>query len=431
MGKHAVVVGGSMAGLLAARVLSDRYEHVTLIDRDTFPGIGEQRRGVPQGVHTHGLLASGRGVLERFFPGLTDQCIAMGAVPGDVLADSRWHFEGGYLAKCRSGMDGLLLSRPLLEGIVRERLFKIHNVTARQDCAVESLAMSEDKRAVVGVRAKDEEIPADLVLDASGRGSHAPAWLEAHGYPKPPEERVEIGIGYTTRWFRRSIEDLGGDSVVVTPPTPEGKRGGVMLAQEGSRWTVTLIAYMKNYAPLELDGFIEFARTLPASDIYDVIHKAEPIGEAYSARFPASVRRRYEKLDRFPEQFLVLGDAICSFNPIYGQGMSAAAQQAEALEASLATGAVSARDFFRRASRVVDSPWSIAVGSDLKIPETVGPRSKGVDFINWYLSKLHKVAHRDPAASIAFLRVANLMAPPPSVMHPKIALRVLVGSLRG
>src|SRR5262249_45680120 len=155
--------------------------------------------------------------------------------------------------------------------------------------------------------------------------------------------------------------------------------------------------------------------------IYDVIRDAEPIGDAHSARFPASVRRRYEKLDRFPEGYLVFGDAICSFNPIYGQGMSAAALQAEALEASLATGTVSAADFFRRAPKVVDSPWSIAVGADLKIPETVGPRSKGVDFINWYLGKLHKAAQRDPAASIAFLRVANLIEPPPSILHPKVA----------
>jgi 2-polyprenyl-6-methoxyphenol hydroxylase-like FAD-dependent oxidoreductase len=161
-----------------------------------------------------------------------------------------------------------------------------------------------------------------------------------------------------------------------------------------------------------------------------VIRHAEPIGEPHSARFPASVRYRYENLQRFPEGFLVLGDAICSFNPIYGQGMSVAALQAAALEQSLATGRLSARDFFSRAAKVVESPWSIAAGADLRIPETVGPRSKAVAFINWYLSKLHRAAHRDGAASVAFLKVANLVAPPPSLMHPKIALRVLLGNLR-
>ena len=428
--KHAVVIGGSMAGLLAARVLSDRYERVTLIDRDTFPAKGEQRRGVPQGVHSHALLYSGRRVLDRFFPGFSQDAFAVGAVPGDVGRDSRWFFEGGNLARCDSGLEGLLISRPMLEGLVRERVLAIRNLSALQDCVVESLETSADKKRVTGVRTPKESIAADLVLDATGRGSHAPAWLESLGYSKAEEERVEVAIGYTTRLFRRCEQDLNGDGAVVTPPTPEGRRGGVMLAQEGLRWTVTLIAYFGNYAPLELDGFIEFARTLPARDIYDVISQAEPIGEAHSARFPASVRRRYEKLETFPDGLCVFGDAICSFNPIYGQGMSVAALQAAALDESFQAG-FSARDFFRRASKVVDSPWSIAVGSDLRIPETVGPRSKGVDFINWYMAKLHKAAHRDPVASAAFLKVANLVAPPPSVMHPKIALRVLMGNLRG
>ena len=428
---HAIVIGGSMGGLLAARVLSDRYERITLIDRDHFPAVGQQRRGVPQGVHTHGLLFSGRRVIDRLFPGLSDAALAAGAVTGDLLADSRWHFEGGCLAKCRTGLEGLLVSRPLLEGLVRERVLKIRNLTVKQDCVVEGLAGSDDKHRVTGVRTASETIPADLVLDASGRASHTPAWLEELGYPKPEEERVEVGIGYTTRLFRRSPEHLDGDGVVVIPPTPEGKRGGVMLAQEGSRWTVTLIAYFGNYAPLELDGFIEFARTLPSQDIYDIIRQSEPFEEAHSARFPASVRRRYEKVSRFPEGFLVFGDAICSFNPIYGQGMSVAALESGALEESLNTGRVSAQDFFRRAAKVVDSPWSMAVGGDLRIPETRGPRSKGVDFINWYLTKLQRAAHRDPVAAMTFVRVANLLDPPPAVLRPRVALRVLMGSLRG
>jgi 2-polyprenyl-6-methoxyphenol hydroxylase-like FAD-dependent oxidoreductase len=425
MGKHAIVIGGSMGGLLAARVLTDRFERVTLIDRDVFPAVGEQRRGVPQGVHTHGLLYSGRRVIEKLLPGVSQECMEAGAVNGDVLSTSRWYFEGGHLAKCESGLDGLLMSRPLLEGIVRRRVLALPNLTVKQECVVESIEIKDGR--VTGVRAGGESIPADLVVDSSGRGSHSPQWLEAHGFPKPQEERVEVGIGYTTRLFRRSKADLGGDDAAVIPPTPEGCRGGVMLAQENLRWTVTLISYFKNYAPGDLDGFVAFAKTLPSSDIYDVIHKAEPIGDAHTARFPASVRRHYEKLDRFPEGYLVFGDAICSFNPIYGQGMSAAALQAEALEASVG---LAAKEFFRRASKVIDGPWSIAVGADLRIPETVGRRSKGVDFVNWYLAKLHKAAHRDPVASRAFIRVANLVEPPPAVMHPKVAMRVLLGNLK-
>src|ERR1700728_390602 len=428
--KHAIVIGGSMAGLLAGRVLADRYERVTVLDRDTFSEVGEHRRGVPQGVHTHALLCSGRQMMDRWLPGLSEDLLAAGAVRGDVLGSTRWYFGSGRLCQCTSGLEGLRLSRPLLEGIVRERVRKIRNLAIVENRVVETLVMSSDRLRVIGVRTPEETVYADLVLDASGRGSHSPAWLESNGYPKPIEERVEIAMGYTTRLFRRSPEDIGGDSAVLIPCTRDGKRGGVMLAQEGLRWSVTQFAYFGDYAPQQLDGFIEFAKTLPSQDIYEVIRRAEPIGDGNSARFPASTRHRYENIDRFPEGFLVCGDAVCSFNPSYGQGMSVAALQAAALEQSLATDQISAHDFFSRAAAVIESPWRIAVGNDLRIPETVGPRSNAVNFINWYLSKLHKAAHRDPALSVAFLRVANLIDHPPSLMHPKIAMRVLMGNLR-
>jgi 2-polyprenyl-6-methoxyphenol hydroxylase-like FAD-dependent oxidoreductase len=428
---QAVVIGGSVAGLLAARVLADHYDRVTLIDRDTFPPVGQQRRGVPQGVHTHGLLSSGRRTLDRWFPGFAAEITEAGAVTGDIVRDARWFFEGGCLTRFESGLEGLLVSRPLLEGTIRKRVLNTRNVTAVEDSVVEGLANSEDRRTVTGIRTTQGVTNADLVVDATGRGSHSPAWLESLGFSKPEEERVEVAIGYTTRLFRRRPDHLNGDVAAVIPATPHGKRGGVMLAQEGDRWSVTLIGYFGNYAPLELPGFIEFARTLPASFIHEVVSDAEPIGDAFSARFPASVRRHYEKLNSFPEGYLVFGDAICSFNPIYGQGLSVAALESEALEETLKEGGTNlASRFFRRASKVVDTPWAVAVGGDLRIPETVGPRNAGVSFVNWYLSKLHKAAHRDEVAAMAFHKVGNLLALPPSIMHSRVALRVLLGNLR-
>jgi hypothetical protein len=242
---------------------------------------------------------------------------------------------------------------------------------------------------------------------------------------------VEVALAYTTSFFRRRVEDLNGDGAALVPPTPEGKRGGVMLAQEGDRWTLTLIGHFGQAAPPELEGFIEYARTLPAPFIYDVIRNAEPLGDPVSARFPASVRRRYEKLRRFPEGYLVFGDAISSFNPIYGQGMSASALEAVELGKILAesTNNLAIR-FFQRAAKVVDMPWAIAVGNDLRMKETVGPRNAGTSIINWYMSKLHHAAHHDPVPALAFHLVGNLLAPPPSVMHPRVAWRVLLGNLR-
>jgi 2-polyprenyl-6-methoxyphenol hydroxylase-like FAD-dependent oxidoreductase len=431
--KHAIVLGGSMAGLLVSRVQSDHFEQVSLVERDALPALAEQRRGVPQGRHTHGLLASGRNVLERLFPGLSEALLKAGAVTGDIVRDSRWFFEGGCLSRPPSGLNGLLMTRPLLEATVRERVLANPRVVRRDELAVEELVVDRKSGRITGVRASGQTLSGDLVVDATGRGSRSPQWLEQLGYKKPVEDVVHVALGYTTRFFQRKPSDLDGDIAVVIPATPEGKRGGVMLAQEGGRWTVTSNAYCRKHAPEDLDGFIAFASTLPAPYIHEVVCRNEPLGEAVSARFPASVRRRYERLQHFPAGYLVFGDAICNFNPIYGQGMSVAALQAVELENTLGSGdddLAWAKTFFRRAAKVVDIPWSIAAGSDLRIPETEGPRTVGVKFINWYLSKLHKAAHTDPVAALAFHRVGNLLALPPSIMHPRIAARVLLENLR-
>ena len=270
-----------------------------------------------------------------------------------------------------------------------------------------------------------------MVVNAAGRASHGLAWLAALGYPKPEQERVEIALAYTTCHFRRDPADLNGDIVAVIPPTPTGKRGGVIAAQEGDRWTVTLTSHFGHSAPMDPDGFREYARTLPSPDIYEVIRNAEPVDEPQTARFPASLRQRYERLDRFPVGYLVFGYAICNFNPIYGQGMSVAALQAIALRQSLQRHAPArlAKAFFSAAAKVVDIPWSIVVGNDLRMPEAVGQRTVGMRFANWYIAKLHKAAHRDAVLSLAFHRVANLLEPPPSLMHPRLVWRVAKASI--
>jgi hypothetical protein len=307
----------------------------------------------------------------------------------------------------------------------------VPNIQFRDKTEVSGLIMSAGNIRVIGVQIGAEVLSCDLVVDATGRASHSPQWLEALGYPKPAEERVEVALSYTTRVFRRSLEDLNGDLAVIIPPPPSEKRGGVMLAQEGGRWTVTLISHFGPGAPADLDGFIEFARTLPAPYIHEVVRRAEPIGNAAVSKFPASIRRRYEKLDHFPPGFLVMGDAMSSFNPIYGQGMSVAALEATALKAALAGGTEDlARRFFLQASKVIDIPWSIAVGNDLRMPEASGPRNFAVKAINAYLAKLHKAAHHDPVVALAFHQVGNLLKPPSHIIRPRIALRVLWRNLR-
>lgn len=427
--ERAIVIGGSIGGLLAARALADSFRQVTLIERDRLEDDRQYRRGVPHAQHAHGILAGGSSMLEKLLPGILDDLFANGAMPSDLLADARWFLEGGSLRQSETGVTGVLASRPLTEKLVRKHVCAIDNIDVLDNCAVNGLVF--DGKAVTGVRTPERTLNADLVVDASGRGSRTPQWLDAMGFEPPTKEKVEVQLAYTTRLFKRDPDTADGDTAIIIPPTPEGKRGGVILAQEGGVWIATLHGHFGQQAPEDLNGYLRYAKTLAAPYIYDVLRDAEPIGEGRFIRFPASTRNRYEKLARFPKGLLVFGDAICSFNPVYGQGMSVAALEADVLREGLLSGTANlAKRFFDRAATVIDTPWNIAVGSDLRMPETIGPRSLGVKFINWYISKLHKCAHHDDAAALAFMRVAHLLATPDSLMRPAMAWRVLRSDLR-
>ncbi len=432
---HAIVIGASMGGLLAARALADRFARVTMIERDPLSAAPQQRKGVPQGEHAHGLLAKGREIIEDFFPGITAELMARGALRGEVSGDVLWHCAGDFLAEARGGLIGIVLSRPLLETQVRARVVALSNVTLAAECDVVGLLASPDRARVTGVRLQRaagavEEMPADLVVDACGGGSKSPSWLATLGYAAPEEEMVRVGLGYTTRLYRRRPSDLGGRlgvAIVTQPPNP---RMGVALALEGDRWIVSTGGYFGQHAPADEAGFLDFLAAMPNRAIHDLVRAAEPVSDFKTFKFAGSTRRRYEKLRRFPEGYLVFGDAISRFNPVFGQGMTSAALQAVALRDGLgAGGAPLWQQFFRRTARIVDVPWNIAVGADLGFAQTEGPRGPMVKFLNWYIAKLHRAAHRDAAVALAFHRVANLVAPPLSILAPRIAWRVLRGNL--
>jgi 2-polyprenyl-6-methoxyphenol hydroxylase-like FAD-dependent oxidoreductase len=439
IGEHAVVLGASMAGLAAARVLADSYQRVTVLERDALPAAAAHRKGVPQSRHAHGLLAGGRVALEELFPGLTDELVARGALSGDLQAETRWYNRGLRLCQGPSDLRALAVSRPLLEGYVRDRVWALPNVRLLDRCDVAGLATTPDGRRVRGVRvlrradgSAEEVLEADLVVDATGRGSRSPVWLEELGYPRPAEEELRIDVAYASRVYRRRPDHLDGDPAVVVAATPDRPRSAAMLAMEGDRWIVTLSGYLGQRPPTDPDGFAAFAATLPAPDIFEVIADAEPLGEVLPARYPASVRRRYERLDRFPDGYLVTGDAVCGFNPVYGQGMSVAALEALALRECLhdGPGAGLAPRFFAKAARIIDIPWGIAVTSDLRFPWIQGARTARVRLVNAYLARFHVAAERDPVLGRAFLRVVNLMDRPEGLLRPAIAARVLGGSLR-
>jgi 2-polyprenyl-6-methoxyphenol hydroxylase-like FAD-dependent oxidoreductase len=437
IGDRAVVLGASLAGLLTARVLTDAYGQVTLIDRDQLPETAMHRRGVPHARHIHALAARGQQVLEELFPGLTAELVAHGVPAGDMLADARLYLGGSRLRPAHAGVVLLCASRPLLESRVRARLRTLANVRFLDRCDVVGLTATSDGRRVTGARvlrradgSAEEVLGADLVVDATGRGSRTPLWLEALGYARPEREQVRIGLGYATRTYRLPSAALGGDLGVLHGATPEHPRAGALQALEGDRWMVTLAGILGDHPPINPEGFLAFARSLRFPDIYEAIRDAEPLDDPVPFRYPASIRYRYERLAHFPDGLLVIGDAVCHTNPIYGHGMTMAALEALRLRQHLLGGTgPQPRRWFRDLARVVEVPWQMAGGADLSFPGVQGHRTAKLRLLGAYLARLHAAAAHDADLAGAFVRVAGLVARPESLLRPGVALRVLRGSL--
>lgn len=431
-GGHAVVLGASMAGLLAARVLTETYPRVTVVDRDAMPAIGDHRRGVPQSRHLHVLHPRGAQVLDELFPGLLERLTAHGAVRGDTTGAGRWQLSGHRFRQEHSGISGVLASRPFLEGHVRAALGDLPGVTLVPEHDIVGLIATDDRQRVTGVRlaphgaaAPTGTLPAELVIDATGRGSRTPLWLAELGYPTPNEDRLEIGLGYASRTYRLRPGALGADQGIVTGATPSVPRGGVLAAIEGDRHILTVSGILGDHPPIDPAGFEAFAATLVFPDIAQALEDAEPLDDPVAIRFPAGVRRRYERLGRFPQQLLVTGDAVCSFNPVYGQGMTVAALEALALRRLPAGGVPQPRRFFRDIARLVDAAWDMAVGGDLAFPQVPGPRPVKVRLVNAYMARLQAAAASDASLATAFIRVVGMLDRPEALLRPDRVIRVL------
>ena len=431
---RAVVLGGSMAGLLAARVLSETFAEVLVVDRDGLSGETGYRRGVPHGRHAHGLVARGQQIMQDHFPGLVEELTEAGVVPGDFSGDIRWYFNGRLV---RSGTTGLLsvpATRPVLEYHVRRRVQAIPNVTFLERHDILGLQTTEDGRRVTGARVQREGdtrpavLHADLVVDITGRGSRTPVWLEELGYPRPKEERVKIGLAYTTRHYRLREDPFGKDIAIIPVATPSHPRGGLLYRVPGTAGHVelSLTGVLGDHPPTDPEGFHAFVRSLPVPEVWEAINDAEPLDDPVAFRFPASVRKHYERLTRFPENFLVMGDAVCSFNPVYGQGMTVAALESLVLRRHLADGGIpEPLAFFRDISREIDAPWDFSAGADLGYAGVIGPRTLKVRLANAYMARLQHAAVFDAYLTNAFIRAAGLIDRPEALMRPGAVLRVL------
>ncbi|MDQ2802487.1 MAG: hypothetical protein M3Y41_07315 [Pseudomonadota bacterium] len=423
---RAVVIGASMAGLLAARVLADHFADVLVLEKDTLPETATPRRGVAQGRHLHVLLSAGLEIIEAQFPGLVDDLTAAGA----LLARGGTYRNGGYVLPPSTSLRVVTATRPLIEAAVRRRLMQLGNVRLMTGAAVRQLRATPDNACVTGVCATGLEGPgvvaADLVVDTTGRGSRAARWMEELGYAPPADETIAIPVAYMTRIFRRRPSDLGDNTFEMVMSDRPCHRAGILIAVEGGRWLATLAGYGAEVPPQDLAGFIAYARSLPAARLGDLVAGAEPLDDGCPYRFPASLRRRWERLARLPEGFLVLGDGICSFNPVFGQGMTVAAQESRALAAALAGPRETlARRFYRDAARVVDRPWAIAAGGDLQHPDAVGRRGSMSGMVSGYLNRVTHAAHRDPVVATRLHQAMHLMIPPAGLFRPDIVARVL------
>jgi flavin-dependent dehydrogenase len=440
--EHAVVIGGSLAGLLAARVLSDHFARVTLVERDRFPDAAAYRPGVAQGRHLHVLWSRGMEIAERLFPGLEEELRTAGAPVLGVPSDLLWMTPGGW--RRRFEVTRLLtFSRELLDWSVRARLAKTENLTVLDGHEVTGLLPSGDGGGapgggVGGVEAREhgtmaavEPLRADLVVDASGRGSRAPEWLGRLGFPEPPQTRVDPLLGYASRRYAVPPGfDPGWKALYLQADAPGGTRTGALFPQEGGRWIVSLFGMAGDHPPTDDEGFLEFARSLRSPHLYEAIKAAEPLTPVTGYRRTANHRRHYEKLSRLPEGFLALGDSVCAFNPLYGQGMSVAAISALTLDDALRRGAAPGATA-RRMARNAAGPWLIATGEDLRYPTTKGA-SAGISprVLNRYVARVVKVANVDHRVCTRMVNVLALTAPPQSLFKPDVVWRAATTRVR-
>ncbi|HEX5405936.1 MAG TPA: FAD-binding monooxygenase [Pseudonocardiaceae bacterium] len=429
VGSHAVVLGASMAGLLATRVLSESYERVTVVDRDTLTGVWGPRRGVPQGPHAHGLLARGHQILEELFPGLTKELTDESDVPlGDLNGDIRWYFGGHRVAHGHYGLACISATRPILEAHIRNRVAALANVTMIEETDIVGVEASADRSRVIGAYIQrhgvstSEFLAADLVVDATGRGSRSPVWLEELGYERPAEDKIKVSLAYTTRHYKLKRDIFQGDlsiNPVAGPGSPRGAIFSRIKESDPFYAELSLAGMLGDHPPTDHDGFEAFARSLPAKEIGDAISDAEPLTDPVTFRFPASVRKRYERLTRFPAGLLPIGDAVCSFNPVYGQGMSVAALEAMTLRTLLAKGSVPApRKYLKAIAKVIDVAWDVAAGGDLADPAVEGERTRKIKFQNSFNAKVVGAAMQDATVTDLFFRVACFVESPGAFFKP-------------
>ncbi|MFF7250230.1 FAD-dependent oxidoreductase [Embleya sp. NPDC008237] len=440
--EHAVVIGAGIAGLLTARVLTESFTRVTIIERDRLGPLPLPRKGVPQGRHAHALQARGLQAFEELLPGIRQELAAAGAPPVDFCRDGRLYLPSGSPPPQDSGIHIQPVSRPLLEAIVREHVLRTPDIRLRDACTVVGLTTIDGGRTVTGVRLRPRSIrrdidtevtnqEADLVVDASGRGSHLPDWLTALGLPHVAESVVDAEVGYATRVYHTTTPS-GWRAIFELPQPPADRRGVFALRVENDLLIVTLQGAAGDHPPTDDGGFDAFIKSL-SCDLHETVRHSRPQSTAVRYARTANLRRRYDRLPRWPDGLMVLGDAACTLNPVYAQGMTVAALEALALRELLTRrhrrpSAGIAGEFQRRVARVTVWPWVIATLPDRAWQDERPPLPFRLGL--WYLDRWQRHVPTDPRMFHDIARITNMTGSPLLLFHPRHVTHMAITTLR-
>ncbi len=451
-GRQALIIGGSIAGLLAGRVLAEHFEQVTIVERDRFPKQPVARKGIPQAQHLHVLLKRGEHILEQLFPGLTDELLMQGVPTFDAGADIQWLTAAGWGIRFDSGIKLLSFSRSLLDWHIRQRLLTFPNIRFLEARQVTGLLTNPEKTRVTGLALQAEEdsatdssdcIQGDLIVDASGRSSKLPKWLAEIGYQPPQETVVNAFLGYASRVYRLpDTYPSDWKAYYVQAAPPQRVRTAIFCPIEGDRGILNLVGSVGDHPPTDEAGFLEFLRTsLPNSELYDLIKSSQPLSPIHSFRGTENRSRHYEQLAQWPEGLLALGDAVCSFNPTYGQGMTTSAIGALTLDECLreqrqlhANGDLTGlgQRFQQRLAKINELPWTLATTEDCRYPQAEGGRlDKVTQLFQWYIGRVIQLATHNPRVRLAFIEVTQMLKSPGILFHPQIVFQVLRQGLAG
>ena len=444
-GRQAVIVGAGIAGLTAAGALAGHFSQVTVLERDRLPASAAPRAGTPQDRHVHALLAGGLTALADLFPGIDGDLQRAGAVPLSSSLEVRVERPGFDPFPARElGVLTCAASRPLIEFVLRQRVTQLAAVRLRAPCRAVRIVTNGDGSAVTGVQCEDGAagtvtLPADLVIDASGRGALTLELLQTLGRASVPETTIGVDIGYASAAYEIPPDPARGWQGVMTfPQAPQSSRGALMLPQEGGHWLLGLGGRGDDKPPGDEAGFLDFARNLRTPTIHNAIRSARRVGDISRYAFPQSRWRHFERVPDWPRGLLPIGDAVCVFNPVYGQGMSVAAQEAVLLRRLLAQGAVDGaavatlpQAFFAALQPLLETPWAMAAIPDFIFPHTTGERPP--DFartLKLGLAML-RLAARRPDVHKLVVEVQHLLKPLSAYRSPLLQARLLMEALRG